>query len=559
MQKSCKNCGSVFEVTDDDLVLLKKLTPVIGDISYPFPSPSHCPQCRQARRMATRNERNLYWRICDLTGEKILSLYPPDSPYTIYSERAWWSDDWDAEEYGRTFDFSRPFFEQFSELRRVVPRRAMNQDGTNENCEYTTMGLDNKNCYLTYGCVYAEDVYLSTWTYMAKNCVDCLMSGEGEILYECVDCTGCYHCFFCHDCEKCTDVYLSEDCRNCKNCICCKNLRHKEYHIYNKPVSQEEFEQFFEKVKSEGLRQEWERFLEWRLQFPFCYAHIRSSENSTGDYLDQTKNCRNCFDIVKGAEDCAYVQFAGLMCKDLLDCCYLGINAELLYEVANAISGNRSAFLNFCKECSNCLYCDTVRPGKYCFGCSGLKHKEYCVLNKQYSKEEYEELVPKIIEHMKQIGEWGEFFPISLSPFAYNETLAQDYFPLTESVALEKGYRWKEEPDDLSETECILSSEELPSAIADVTDDIVGCAIRCPVTDRLFRIFKQELAFYREHGLSLPRLHPEERHIRRIRLRNKPKFYDRTCDKCGKGISTTYAPERPETVYCEDCYRNLIY
>jgi hypothetical protein len=44
--------------------------------------------------------------------------------------------------------------------------------------------------------------------------------------------------------------------------------------------------------------------------------------------------------------------------------------------------------------------------------------KEYCILNKQYTKEEYEILVPKIIEHMKTFpsphgrgarGEGGEW------------------------------------------------------------------------------------------------------------------------------------------------------
>jgi hypothetical protein len=52
-------------------------------------------------------------------------------------------------------------------------------------------------------------------------------------------------------------------------------------------------------------------------------------------------------------------------------------------------------------------------------------------LNKQYTKEEYEKLLPKIIAHMKKTGEWGEFFPISISPFNYEETPAMDYYPLT--------------------------------------------------------------------------------------------------------------------------------
>ena len=36
----------------------------------------------------------------------------------------------------------------------------------------------------------------------------------------------------------------------------------------------------------------------------------------------------------------------------------------------------------------------------HCFGCVGFKHKQYCILNKQYTKEEYEKLVQKIIKQM---------------------------------------------------------------------------------------------------------------------------------------------------------------
>jgi hypothetical protein len=57
-------------------------------------------------------------------------------------------------------------------------------------------------------------------------------------------------------------------------------------------------------------------------------------------------------------------------------------------------------------------------------------------LNRQYTKEEYELLVPKIIEKMMSDGEWGEFFPAILSPFGYNETVAQEYFPLTREELL---------------------------------------------------------------------------------------------------------------------------
>ena len=31
---------------------------------------------------------------------------------------------------------------------------------------------------------------------------------------------------------------------------------------------------------------------------------------------------------------------------------------------------------------------------------------------------------------MKKTGEWGEFFPSSISPFGYNETVAMEYYPI---------------------------------------------------------------------------------------------------------------------------------
>jgi hypothetical protein len=52
-------------------------------------------------------------------------------------------------------------------------------------------------------------------------------------------------------------------------------------------------------------------------------------------------------------------------------------------------------------NCSNIFYSSECFSCKNCFACSGLKNKQYCILNKQYSKEEYEKLVPQIIEKMQ--------------------------------------------------------------------------------------------------------------------------------------------------------------
>lgn len=72
------------------------------------------------------------------------------------------------------------------------------------------------------------------------------------------------------------------------------------------------------------------------------------------------------------------------------------------------------------------------------FACIGLRNKQYCIFNKQYTKEEYELLVAKIIAHMQKTGERGEFFPAQISPFGYNETMAMEFFPLSKEQATKR-------------------------------------------------------------------------------------------------------------------------
>ena len=95
--------------------------------------------------------------------------------------------------------------------------------------------------------------------------------------------------------------------------------------------------------------------------------------------------------------------------------------------------------------------------------------------------------------------------------------------------------------------------------MSDVPDDVLEWAILCEVTKKPFRIIKTELEFYRRMGLPLPRVHPEERHKRRMSLRNPYRLYPRTCAKCAKEMQTAYSPERQEKVYCEECYLQAVY
>ena len=563
MQKTCNKCETAFDFSKEDFELLDRLGPMIDGQKYSIPEPDLCTDCRLQLRWYFRNQHFFYNRTSSLSGKDIVSIYSPNKPDTVYSYDEWWGDDWDELDYGRDFDFGpkvRPFFEQFGELFQSVPKLALMQDGTSENSEYTNYGSENKNCYMA-GALGSEDVYYSILSVQNKDCVDCLMFLKSEKLYECIDVNNCYNSAYLQNCQQCSDSYFLENCRNLQNCLGCKNLKNKKYHIFNKSYSKEEYERIFAEYNLHsysGVQKFRKKFEEFKLTLPFKFAEQRLCENSSGNFLVGAKNCHNCFDVTAGgAENCRDCIIVGMNGYDIMSSSHCA--GTLNYEVDGALNSERIMFCHHSRNCSDIIYGFACNNSHNAFGCVGLRRKKYCILNKQYSKKDYEKLVPQIIEHMKNTGEWGRYFPANISPFGYNETYANEYFPLSKKEAIDKGFKWSDYESPAPKVEKVINPSELPDDINDVTDDVLKYAIKCEATGKLFKLIPQELEFYRKHKLPLPRKSPYQRHLERVAQRNPYKLWDRECDKCGDGIRTSYSPERPEKVYCEKCYLSEVY
>jgi hypothetical protein len=242
-------------------------------------------------------------------------------------------------------------------------------------------------------------------------------------------------------------------------------------------------------------------------------------ENCTGNVLVSCKDAYECFDSLEIANS-RYVRNASLV-TDSMDLESTPGPVARSYEVNGAMDCDRVLF-SMGSWGANIFYGDLC-VGKNLFGCVGFHSNEsYCVFNKQYAKEEYETLVPKIIEHMVKTGEWGEFFPSWMSPFGYNETAAPEYYPLTREETIGKGFNWSDYEPPFPKVEKTIPAAKLPSDIAQVPDDILNWAIECEITKKPFRIIKQELEFYRKHHLPIPKRHPDQRHLERMELRNSP-------------------------------------
>jgi hypothetical protein len=295
--------------------------------------------------------------------------------------------------------------------------------------------------------------------------------------------------------------------------------------------------------------------------------------NSSGDYISNSKYVKNSF-IATASEHCKYCMWLIVGGnKDCYDYTQFGENGQRVYE-AMTCGKNIDSVINGItvvesQRVHNSMFCFNNSD---LFGCVSLRKKQYCILNKQYTKEEYEELVPKIIEHMNKmpytdkkgrIYKYGEFFPTEISQFNYNETSAQEFFPMTKSEAEAHGYSWKEPKE--KNYKITLKSQDLPDSILDVKDDITSQIIECEHKGQCneqcataFRIIPQELQFYKSQNLPIPRLCPNCRHYQRVRNRNPNKLFLRNCAKCNKEIETSYAPDRPEIVYCEQCYQQEV-
>ncbi|MBI5621501.1 hypothetical protein HY933_01375 [Candidatus Falkowbacteria bacterium] len=566
---TCKNCTTDFPITEQGKTFYARID---------VPTPTHCPDCRQQRRAAWRNERVFYSRKCSLCGKAMIAIYSEDpprlasgeagKPFTVYCLDCWWGDKWGGEEYGAAYDPQRSFFEQFKALQQLVPRINLYQKN-NVNSDYTNHTDHAKNCYICADVGYGEELYYSKWIIKSADCVDSYQLEDCQLCYQSMYGVGNYNCNFTFLCYSCRDTDYLYDCVGCTDCFMSGNLRNKKFVFRSQQLSEADYRVARAKVDLGSYRQAAALFAEYRQLLAGSlhkFATIVRSQDCSGDYIDQGKNVRASFGIVDG-EDCSYCYDSGWF-KDTYDAFESAFDIQRQYETHACNRTTFSQFTTVSYDASNLRYCDLCHSNKNLFGCVGLRHKQFCILNKQYSEEEYQALVKHIIAKMTTDGEYGEFFPIALSPFGYNETSAQDDFPLTKEQALAKGWAWQDHLPGTFGKETVLAAA-LPDNITEAGDDLLQAVLACQTCKKNYKLIKQELEFYRRKNLSIPRSCPDCRYLERMSLKNPNRLHHRQCmceqaghghaGRCPVEFETTYTPDRPERVYCEECYQKEIY
>lgn len=551
--KNCKKCQKDFDLDSDDLGFYEKMK---------VPVPNVCPDCRFKMRAMWRNEMTLYsGRKCALCQKNVLSIYNPKSPYVVYCYDCFYSEKWDPKDYAMDYDKSRPFFDQMHELLVKVPKVNLGMStgaGQSINSDYINMATSCKNCYLVFNTGPAEELLYSRGIRNGVESSDMYFGTSFQLCYEGINIQESASIVWGQNVSGCVDSMFILNGSGLTNCFGCVNLKNKSNCFFNEQLSHDEYLQKVNEIKGsyQKMEEAKEKFIKFSKTLPRRENNNLKNIDSTGDYLTECKNVKNSFEVGKG-ENCKYL-FSSKGIKDSMGTIGFGMNSELLLEIVAAGYTSNAIGSYWPENCTDIMYSFDLRNSHDCVGCDTLRNGKYSILNKEYTKEKYEELKNHIVQELTEQGIHGLMMPTEIAPFGYNETVGQDNLPLTREEAIASGFRWE---DDIQMTtgKETLKPEEIPDQIKDVPDSITKEILSCIDCNRNYKITEPEFLFYRKMVLPIPRKCFFCRHKDRVRRRGSFKFFVRNCSKCGEENLTNLSVDVAPIVYCEKCYQAEVY
>ncbi len=547
--KICTECKFEFSVEIEDIAFLKMLR---------VPPPSLCPTCRSQRRLSFANYSSIYKRKCNVPGHEDIMISPvaPVMPWVTYDHETYYSDAWSPYSYGLNTSTEQSFFGQFLNLLKVVPQPGVRKGPDSINSDYGFYVQSVKDCYYVFGGKHLENVMFSSAIYDSRNIIDSFLVRDVDTGYDNVSLNESFKCVNCYFSSNCIDSKFMYDCRNCSDCFGCVNLRNKKYCYFNEQYSKEEY---FKKVNEIdlGSRKVYldfkEKFFEFIKRNPVRAVRIQNSENVSGNDIKNSKNCHNVFGV-KGGQNLRYANFIIVDLKDSMDVSHSGFGVNY-YETQNVTSSSDVKFSFSCKEIVNGEYLITCTNCINCFGCIGLKNASYCIFNKQYSEEEYFEKLDEIKTKMLTNGEYGEFFPMSFSPVAYNSSFANIVYPMNEEDALSRSIFWQSENNINTGNLKAIRASDLPDNISDANKDLCDFAVIGKISEKPFRLTEREIDFYVRNKIALPIDTPQKRMLERFKLFNDFKVRKEYCDLCKKETLSNYRKSDGYILYCDSCYK----
>ena len=545
-ERTCRITGERFSVSADDIAMYRLLC---------VPPPTTSPWYRTLVRAAFFPYR-LRSSFCAKTQQSFVGTYRSDSPFTVYRPEVWWSDAWDPKEYGRTAQPDAPFLPQWYALFRAVPRPGSSRDPESVNSEYTVGGMQFKDCYYVIGGIKAEDVAYTIAAEWSRSCLDGVWYEHAERCYDSVRLCDCYQTVGSINVTHGRDVAFCYDGSSIEHCFGGFNLRHRTHVFLDEQLDAATYTQRRAALRL-GHRPTYERFQEWfregyRDRAMHAMVRREKCERCVGSSIESCSDAYFAF----CASECTNVRYVEGS-SQVRDSAEISGSAavERSYELAGAAHTNRAICVSVIRSGRDIEYCVDCHHCEHCFGCVGLRGAKFCILNQQYTEDEYWDTVDRLKTAMLARGEYGEFFPAAYAPVPFEDSRASYGYAFTRAERTHLQF-WTVGDEAPSDGGPSIPPDDIRSA----SPEILAQSFRCTESGRSFRITPQELSFLQREDLPLPTRHPEVRMEQRYRLLpTTMRLYERACTQCGTKDLSDIPPDDPRKhVLCLTCYRKAI-
>jgi|SRR5581483_117515 len=293
----------------------------------------------------------------------------------------------------------------FNELQKIISSRPKYPTKVlySENCEYGNELYFCKRVFWGFDDVKCTDCSYIYDSFLCAQCLDCDYAVESELCYESVD---PFKCFNCNYIEYCANLQDSSYCYNCypgKNLFGCVNLQNKSFCIFNRQLTEDEYKEKIKIYKTWAPERVLAEVEKLKKLYPIMPAVEAHNENTIyGNYIHYDKNCYLCFDAAHD-ENGAYL-YDTFEANNTLDATYCGDHADLSYEVVSSARLFNCNYVYWSEKCQDSSYLFNCLNVKNSLGCVDLAHKQYCILNRQFSKEEYEKISAEILSEITKSG-----------------------------------------------------------------------------------------------------------------------------------------------------------
>jgi hypothetical protein len=384
--------------------------------------------------------------------------------------------------------------------------------------------------------------------------------------YHVIHCERMYNCQYVRESKDCLNSLFLFDCRNCEFVFGGSNLRNKKYIWFNEQLSQAEWERRRAEVNTasrSAMKPYLEQFERLILDAVWPENFNVKAESCVGEYLT------NC-------EDSKYVFYADGGARNNFWIAWLIGRAEhnafvadpahsrdtyCSTALANCHGCKFGVYSSRCKDIEYCLECFDC---EYCFGCIGLRKKKFCILNKQYTEEEYWAKVDQIKCAMLDRGEYAEGVPSKFNLGWFPESGAAKYYESTPEFGAKIGaYQFDPESNGAYGDELMMAREvrdvsQIPDDAKDL-DGWAGVALFDPAFNRRYSLLAPEIALYQKLKIAPPNTHFISRVLAYIRLGNAPVYFDTTCANCSKQVTIAKNPTYTKRkIYCSECYLKYL-